>query len=201
MPRRMSPRRMRVRSGYRQRWSGGANEQNVGCLLALAGLILTICFQVLFQVLKVLFEVIKWCIKHPKQAGLIFLVLITIIQLSFIINPSADTVSYGDLVFAWLWIIASIICVAIWATIRITRRTDPDQHQNNDEQLPQVNLNDVVEVFDVDRQPVQSEPSADFRRSEDTILSQRQQSVCTSCGSSINDDHLYCVKCGTEIEK
>lgn len=39
----------------------------------------------------------------------------------------------------------------------------------------QLNLNHIVEMFDVDRQAVQSKRSADFRRSKDAILSRRQQ--------------------------
>ena len=39
----------------------------------------------------------------------------------------------------------------------------------------QINLNKIVEMFDVDRQAVQSKRSADFRRSRDAILTRRQQ--------------------------
>jgi len=38
-----------------------------------------------------------------------------------------------------------------------------------------INLNKIVEMFDVDRQAVQSKRSADFRRSRDAILARRQQ--------------------------
>ena len=38
-----------------------------------------------------------------------------------------------------------------------------------------INLNRIVEMFDIDRQMVQSKRSADFRRSKDEILSMRQQ--------------------------
>ena len=39
----------------------------------------------------------------------------------------------------------------------------------------EVNLNKIIEVFDVDRQAVQSKRSADFRRSKDAILELRKQ--------------------------
>jgi hypothetical protein len=39
----------------------------------------------------------------------------------------------------------------------------------------QINVNRIVEMFDVDRQSVQSHRSADFRRSRDEILAKRQQ--------------------------
>ena len=39
----------------------------------------------------------------------------------------------------------------------------------------QINLNSIVEMFDVDRQAVQSQRSADFRRSRDQILQRREQ--------------------------
>ena len=39
----------------------------------------------------------------------------------------------------------------------------------------QINLNRIVEMFDVDRQSVQSQRSADFRRSKEAILQRRQQ--------------------------
>jgi hypothetical protein len=39
----------------------------------------------------------------------------------------------------------------------------------------QLNLNKIVEVFDVDRQAVQSQRSADFRRSRDAILQRKSQ--------------------------
>ena len=39
----------------------------------------------------------------------------------------------------------------------------------------QINLNKIVEMFDVDRQTVQSKRSAEFRRSRDAILTRRQQ--------------------------
>ena len=38
-----------------------------------------------------------------------------------------------------------------------------------------INLNKIVEMFDVDRQAVQSKRSAHFRRSRDAILARRQQ--------------------------
>ena len=41
----------------------------------------------------------------------------------------------------------------------------------------QINLNAIVEMFDVDRQTVQSKRSADFRRSKDAILTRRQEKV------------------------
>ena len=41
----------------------------------------------------------------------------------------------------------------------------------------QINLNKIVEMFDVDRQAVQSKRSADFRRSRDAILMRRRQKV------------------------
>ena len=44
-----------------------------------------------------------------------------------------------------------------------------------DRKESQLNLNHIVEMFDVDRQSVQSKRSADFRRSKDAILSRRQQ--------------------------
>ena len=44
-----------------------------------------------------------------------------------------------------------------------------------DRKESQINLNKIVETFDVDRQTVQSERSADFRRSRDAILARRQQ--------------------------
>ena len=44
-----------------------------------------------------------------------------------------------------------------------------------DRKESQINLNKIVETFDVDRQAVQSKRSADFRRSRDAILSRRQQ--------------------------
>ena len=37
-----------------------------------------------------------------------------------------------------------------------------------------INLNKIVEMFDVDRQAVQSKRSSDFRRSRDAILARRQ---------------------------
>ena len=39
----------------------------------------------------------------------------------------------------------------------------------------QINLNRIVEMFDVDRQSVQSQRSADFRRSKEAIMTRRQQ--------------------------
>ena len=39
----------------------------------------------------------------------------------------------------------------------------------------QININRIVEVFDVDRQAVQSQRSADFRRSRDAILQRKTQ--------------------------
>lgn len=39
----------------------------------------------------------------------------------------------------------------------------------------QINLNRIVEVFDVDQQTVQSKRSADFRRSRDEIMRARQE--------------------------
>jgi hypothetical protein len=39
----------------------------------------------------------------------------------------------------------------------------------------QINVNRIVEMFDVDHQSVQSHRSADFRRSRDEILAKRQQ--------------------------
>ena len=44
-----------------------------------------------------------------------------------------------------------------------------------DRKESQINLNKIVETFDVDRQTVQSERSVDFRRSRDAILARRQQ--------------------------
>ena len=44
-----------------------------------------------------------------------------------------------------------------------------------DRKESQINLNKIVETFDVDRQTVQSERSVDFRRSKDAILARRQQ--------------------------
>ena len=41
----------------------------------------------------------------------------------------------------------------------------------------QINLNAIVEMFDVDRQTVQSKRSADFRRSKGAILTRRQEKV------------------------
>ena len=39
----------------------------------------------------------------------------------------------------------------------------------------QINLNRIVEMFDVDRQSVQSQRGADFRRSKEAIMTRRQQ--------------------------
>ena len=39
----------------------------------------------------------------------------------------------------------------------------------------QINLGRIVEMFDVDRQSVQSQRSADFRRSKEAIMTRRQQ--------------------------
>ena len=39
----------------------------------------------------------------------------------------------------------------------------------------QINLNNIVEMFDIDRQTVRSKRSADFRRSRDAILGRRQE--------------------------
>ena len=44
-----------------------------------------------------------------------------------------------------------------------------------DRKESQINLNKIVETFDVDRQTVQSRRTADFRRSRDAILQRRQQ--------------------------
>ena len=44
-----------------------------------------------------------------------------------------------------------------------------------DRKESQINLNKIVETFDVDRQTVQSRRTADFRRSRDAILERRQQ--------------------------
>ena len=41
----------------------------------------------------------------------------------------------------------------------------------------QINLNAIVEMFDVDRQTVQSKRTADFRKSRDAILARKQQKV------------------------
>ena len=39
----------------------------------------------------------------------------------------------------------------------------------------QINLGRIVEMFDVDRQSVQSQRGADFRRSKEAIMTRRQQ--------------------------
>ena len=44
-----------------------------------------------------------------------------------------------------------------------------------DRKESQINLNKIVETFDVDRQTVQSRRSTDFRRSRDAILERRKQ--------------------------
>ena len=44
-----------------------------------------------------------------------------------------------------------------------------------DRKESQINLNKIIETFDVDRQTVQSRRTADFRRSRDAILQRRQQ--------------------------
>ena len=118
MAKRTSPRRLRVRSGYRQRWSGGATEQNVGCLLTLPFLIL----KLIFKLLSALFRLSVWCVNHPKQIGIIIFVLVTLAQFAVITDPSAETVSTGQLVFAWGWIIATIVSVAIWIARKIKKR-------------------------------------------------------------------------------
>ena len=43
-----------------------------------------------------------------------------------------------------------------------------------DRKESQINLNKIIEMFDVDRQTVQSKRSSDFRRSRDAILERRQ---------------------------
>jgi hypothetical protein len=44
-----------------------------------------------------------------------------------------------------------------------------------DRKESQINVNRIVEMFDVDRQSVQSQRSADFRRSREAIFARRQQ--------------------------
>jgi hypothetical protein len=44
-----------------------------------------------------------------------------------------------------------------------------------DRKESQINVTRIVEMFDADRQAVQSQRSADFRRSRDAIVAKRQQ--------------------------
>tara|TARA_B100000686_G_C16750084_1_gene951918 strand:+ start:1133 stop:1672 length:540 start_codon:yes stop_codon:yes gene_type:complete len=66
----------------------------------------------------------------------------------------------------------------IWKKINSIPEEELEAQLENlavDRKESQININRIVEVFDVDRQAVQSQRSADFRRSRDAILQRKSQ--------------------------
>ena len=66
----------------------------------------------------------------------------------------------------------------IWKKINEIPEEELESHLGNlavERKESQINLNKIVEMFDIDRQTVQSKRSADFRRSRDAILMKRQE--------------------------
>ena len=66
----------------------------------------------------------------------------------------------------------------IWKKINSIPEEELEAQLENfavDRKESQINFNRIVEVFDVDRQAVQSQRSADFRRSRDAILQRKSQ--------------------------